>query len=308
MFLSEEINYYINLVINPSTGSVFINKPHKNNTILFNRFLNYINLLHLKYKKAMPELNIHSFLNQFAREVYAYNAKLPLYYLAEWLNSGEVTLKNQRLTKANLEVQDITYQNLINFCNHKNKKLLQCIVTADGKLYFAIRTHEELVKFLGSTGVNLKGAIRINNDYQGGQFFLSSLESFNLVFPELAYEKSISITQAQANTILKYYEAIKPYRGSCFTLGNALYFSEGLGFCQAQKYKLDYYKNYLVHDNFRAFEIAIINMFGEYPIHRKDLHIFNLISDICEDNRVKRLEILKHLTNDTSGQEHCFNE
>lgn len=130
-----------------------------------------------------------------------------------FMDSGYIAKVGGKIVPMSVMVEPTDVKALKEFKEKSEFGLFEAVVTKDGKLYMCLDEHEILVNYLLAQGVDVKGALRINQSPLGNDSIcFSSLYHFNNWCSDVVGDKQIKLTDEQAKTIVMLLLTIKKNR------------------------------------------------------------------------------------------------
>jgi len=213
-------------------------------------FFSFLNELYFEfmviyaYQKYENE-NFHN--NDFKFEIVTGNGELMLIDVVDFNDhclcvveemrslerDGYLKFAGGKLKKNNLTFNPSDFNSLKKAREANRFELYEAMVTKNGDIYAVLVDHLDLSKFLTANGINLKGAVRINQpSSSSSRLVLSSMYLYRNELSSAINDKQIILTRSQVETIVAFHNCLCGGRNFySSSLDDVLYRSENLGWC-----------------------------------------------------------------------------
>ena len=149
------------------------------------------------------------------------------------LMEGDLVVHGGKILKQDVKVDPLSGKDVYIAIKNNSFGMCEGVITKEGSLYLTKCIHESLLNYLFACGVDLKGAVRVQEAAMIGMLNFSSFESYVAFADEFVCDKHLRLTESQAETMVNLYQTLKNNKllkkpASFETILKA---SENLGWC-----------------------------------------------------------------------------
>jgi len=152
--------------------------------------------------------------------------------------SGYLYYDNGKIKKKDVKVDHKNLKAVANIKNTNKNGFIEGIIDRKGQFYMSNEEHEILINYLLADGVDVKGALRLNQNALTGEddLTVSSLYHFKGWFEDLEDDLFLKVTSSQAETLCELLDVVKMGKLTKVnnSLENVLRKSSNLGFSLIQ--------------------------------------------------------------------------